>query len=34
MVEAFGVAARSKDKMSGLASLSKSLGTKKSAEND
>ena len=34
MVEAFGVTARSKDKMSGMAALSKSLGTKKSAEND
>jgi hypothetical protein len=34
MVEAFGVTARSKDKTSGIAALSKSLGTKKSAEND
>ena len=34
MVETFGVKARAKDKISGLAALSESLGTKKSAEND
>ncbi|MDC1134509.1 DUF4856 domain-containing protein [Alphaproteobacteria bacterium] len=34
MVETFGVKARAKDKISGMAALSESLGTKKSAEND
>jgi hypothetical protein len=34
MIETFGVKARAKDKISGMAALSKSLGTKKSAEND